>query len=188
MEFVTLFLLELVGALLLGHAALAVYKPAGGRGKAFAGLAGASRVSRGLAADPLAVDPPVIQPHYKTIGTNGHKLEEKLRDMASLQRALAEKVSMAHQRLSDVERGLVLREARAEDAVNRKLTKLENFRANTEVELLALKEILDEMSKSAAASDTGKYRKKIEAVDKNLKDLEKDLHKIIYNRSKPESS
>ncbi len=172
----TVFLLELIGALSVGHAALFVSKPRGRRARAHAHAASASEAG--------AEGEPVIGSNgCRTLGTNGHKLEDKLRDMVSTQRALAEKIAMAHHRLAEIERSVTLKQAVSDEVLQKKFSRLEHFRANTEVEITALKEILERVEKTSGLSHTEKYKRKIEAVDKNLKDLEKDLHRIIY-RSK----
>lgn len=171
MEAVTVFLLELIGALVIGHAALYATKPVYSRRAAQAGHAGQPG------------NEVILEPACKTIGTNGHKLEDHLRELIATQRALAEKVSMAHHRLAEIERATAPRGAGVDEALKKKLDKLDRFRANTEVELTGLKEIMERIESSPDQTKTEKYRQKIEAVDRNLKDLEKDLHKIIY-RSK----
>jgi len=176
MQAVTWFLLELAGALVLGH--MALFFAAGGP------RIGMRRAHASSAAYAAAEgEAPVIEGKCTTIGSNGHKMEDRLRELIASQRALAEKVAMAHQRLAEIERSSVLREAQTDRVLRQKLSKLDNFRANTEVELTGLKEVIERIEKSPAATKTEKYKKKIEAVDKDLKDLEKDLHRLVF-RSK----
>ncbi len=177
MQSVTWFLLELTGALMLGHAALFLARP----------HPGAHRANPSMAAHSLEQGEPVIGGNCTTLASNGHKMEDRLRELIAGQRALAEKVAMAHQRLAEIERSAVLREAQTDRVLQQKLSRLDNFRANTEVELTGLKEVVERIEKTPGTPQTAKYRKKIEAVDKSLKDLENDLHKIVF-RSKVVSS
>ncbi len=153
MELVTIFLFVLALVLALGHLLLYLTRPRAGGGRAAAG------------------SPADVQ-------------EEKLAevnsaDLSARYKALNEKIRMAHSRLGDLER-VVLDVADAKKIkdsrlIESRLQNFDNFRANTSVELKAIKEILGEMQENK----NKKGRKGKEA------DLSgEEMHKIIYGSRK----
>jgi|SRR3989344_8316932 len=149
MEIVTIFLFVLVIALALGHALLHLTRPGAGNGNAAAG--GSSDAQE----EKLA--------------------EVNSSDLSARYKALNEKIKMAHSRLGDIER-VVLEVADAKEIKDNKiiesrLQNLDNFKANTAVELKAIKEILGEMRE-------GKNKKGNKGKEADLS--REDMHKIIY--------
>ena len=66
----------------------------------------------------------------------------------------------------------------------KKVGKLDSFRANTEAELMAIKEIIEDIkSQAGKQSMSDEYKSELVKVNREINDLEKNLHKIIY-RSK----
>src|SRR3989344_286053 len=152
MEIATIFLFVLVIALALGHALLYLTKP---------------RAESAENEDEIALPAADAQEEKFPAATSA--------DLSARYKALNEKIKMAHSRLGDLERVLLevanAKEIRDDKIIENRLQNLDNFKANTAVELKAIKEILGEMRE--------KENKKGEKEKES--DLSReDMHKIIY--------
>ena len=92
-------------------------------------------------------------------------------------RIVDEKANMAHNRLTKLERHVLSGKSAVPADVKQRLERLDNFRANTEVELKAIKEIIAEMPKK-------RKEKKKKAEVKKEKDLERKIHERVFNKRK----
>ncbi len=153
MEIATVFLFVLVIALALGHALLYLTKP------------------RAESAENEGNEAALIPEIPENAHGKGFP-ETTSADLSAGYKALNEKIKMAHSRLGDLERVVLevanAKEIRDSKIVENRLQNLDNFKANTSVELKAIKEILGEIKNN-----------------KNGKGKEADLsgeemHKIIY--------
>jgi len=152
MEIATIFLFVLVIALALGHALLYLTKP---------------RAESAENEDEIALPAADAQEEKFPAATSA--------DLSARYKALNEKIKMAHSRLGDLERVLLevanAKEIRDDKIIENRLQNLDNFKANTAVELKAIKEILGEMREK----ENKKGEKEKEA------DLSgEEMHKIIY--------
>ncbi len=64
--------------------------------------------------------------------------------------------------------------------IESKIKNLENFKANTEIELKAMKEILLELQKQGKTVKAKKFKKKLS--EKELKEIE-SIRKIVFNKN-----
>ncbi|MBI2529536.1 MAG: hypothetical protein HYW05_00140 [Candidatus Diapherotrites archaeon] len=155
MEIATVFLFVLVIALALGHALLYLTKLRG---------PGAESPGSGSEIAPPAAD---AQDEKFPAATSA--------DLSARYKALNEKIKMAHSRLGDLERVLLevanAKEMKEGKIIESRLQNLDNFKANTAVELKAIKEILGEMRE-------GKNKKGKKGEEADLS--REDMHKIIY--------
>lgn len=93
-------------------------------------------------------------------------------------RALSEKINMAHSRLNGIEAVLAGGKGPASGEVGEKLRRLDHFRANTQVELQAIQEILLDLQKGRAHAKA----KVLKPREKPSGGFEKEMHRIIYRQ------
>ncbi len=158
MEIVTIFLFVLVIALAFGHALLYLTRP------------------RAESAENEIAFIPEDAQEKKIPALNSA-------DLSARYKALNEKIKMAHSRLGDLER-VVLEVADSKEinggkTIENRLQSLDNFKANTAVELKAIKEIIGEIKEKK--NKKGKKGKEI-----NLNGEE--MHKIIYRSANKKSA
>lgn len=151
MEILTIFLFVLVLALALGHALLYLTKPGAGSAE----------------NEDIASTPADAREEEIPAATSA--------DLSARYKALNEKIKMAHSRLGDLER-VVLEVANAKELkdgklIENRLQNLDNFKANTSVELKAIKEILGEIQDKK--NKKGKNEKETDLSGE-------EMHKIIY--------
>ncbi len=155
MEIITVFLIVLVIALAFGNTLL-------------------SFIGNGLpkAANSISGNAAIIAGSY---------FSDKVPAPKSNIKAVNEKANMAHSRLDALERFLLSKDnVIFLENLEGKMRNFDNFRANTEVELIAIKEILAELQNKGMVVKAKRFSKK----GKQKKGLsDKQMHKIIY-RSK----
>ncbi|HLC79748.1 MAG TPA: hypothetical protein VJG83_05000 [archaeon] len=98
---------------------------------------------------------------------------------------LAQKVDLAHRRLQMLEnRATVVSTPAADAYLKKKVEKLDNFRSTAESEIIALKEIVEELQKGSKkkAAKKGKATKSA-SKGPSSKITSKAMHKLIYRSS-----
>ena len=106
---------------------------------------------------------------------------EQVIEMQARLQGLNHKTRMAHERIEGLEQEIVRAKTPANPEVllriEKRIENLDNFKANTEVELQALKEILAEqvLSKSQRPESNYKRQKRLD---------EEYLHNVIFNRKR----
>ncbi|MBU0662379.1 MAG: hypothetical protein ABH854_04930 [Candidatus Diapherotrites archaeon] len=164
MGVITMFLVVLIGALGIGNGLLYITKPRGQD-------SGTSNV-----------------PGFSVMVANAEAAD--IAEIRGEFRAMKHKVDMAHSRIGALESAVAGRIGTAgsaspagstSTAFEEKLRKLDHFRANTNVELQAMKEILLELQKNNITVKAKKFEPR-SATDKGL---ERQMHNIIYRSAKP---
>ncbi len=100
----------------------------------------------------------------------------EIKVMESNFRALNEKIKMAHERINDVEKSLS--SLKVPKGLAKQLHGFSNFKANTDIELKAMKEILMELQNNGINIKAKRY-------PTSTKKEAKEFHKMIYAGKKP---
>lgn len=158
MEIITVFLITLVIALIIGNLLLT-----------FTGSKRSTPLAQRQMIQPVVADSEIITPHL---------LNESKIIQSNLQ-AINQKTNMAHNRLNKLEK-LLLTNGNSVLTYNlrEKMRKLDNFRANTEVELKAIKEIIEWLQSQNEKVKKSNKRKKGKKKEREL--TPEEMHKIIY--------
>lgn len=134
---------------------------------------------------------PLLIPQTYKGSSFDSKLEEQVIALQGSYLALSQKLQMEHKRLGEVEKNLEgtlamsVSKGEKTEVISKKLETLDEFRSKTQAEIQTIRQILTELQKKPkSAGGLDSYKEEITQVNKEIKELEKNLRKFTESVSK----
>lgn len=198
MDFLTLFLGILIAALVIGNLLLSLLS---GKRRPVQSVVQNSQFSYPAVQEPSSI----IESQLETRASfSEDRVSDKLALIEARVSALNNKILMAHDRLQRVETMLMrslspqvslpgsLQASSVDDTVlSSRIEKLMDFKANSEIEIAAMKEALREKGilpqvgeKNSNSTFDDEMRQKLRKAGRDLSDSERRAHDLIYHAAK----